>query len=198
MCISEDKWLQNSISTNSEQFPITIMKVGLRLPQTGQRHATIENILSLAGKSDSAGIDSLWVLERLIWPLNPLTPYPGSKDGMMPEDWQYIFDPLTTLAFIAANTKKTLLGTSVIDMLFHNPILLAKQFTTLDIFSEGRAIAGLGIGWSEDEYQISNIPFRDRGKRADEVITILKRTWTNDVVEFKGQFYNIPKCIIGP
>jgi alkanesulfonate monooxygenase SsuD/methylene tetrahydromethanopterin reductase-like flavin-dependent oxidoreductase (luciferase family) len=83
-------------------------------------------------------------------------------------------------------------------MLFHNPVILARRFATLDVVSEGRAIAGLGIGWSKDEYQVSDIPFRNRGKRADEYIQILKRIWTEDIVEFKGQFYNIPASKIGP
>jgi hypothetical protein len=90
------------------------------------------------------------------------------------------------------------LGTSVEDMFFYTPIMLAKRYATLDVLSEGRAIAGLGIGWSKDEYQVSNIPFKDRGKRADEFIQILKRIWTDDVVEFKGKFYNIPASKIGP
>jgi alkanesulfonate monooxygenase SsuD/methylene tetrahydromethanopterin reductase-like flavin-dependent oxidoreductase (luciferase family) len=83
-------------------------------------------------------------------------------------------------------------------MLFHNPVVLARRFATLDVLSEGRTICGLGIGWSKDEYQVSNIPFKERGKRADEFIQALKRIWTDDVVEFKGKFYNIPASKIGP
>jgi probable F420-dependent oxidoreductase len=103
-----------------------------------------------------------------------------------------------TLTYVAANTENIALGTSVIDMLFQNPVILARRFTTLDVLSKGRAIAGLGIGWSKDEYQTSTIPFKDRGKRADEYIQILKKIWTEEVVEFKGQFYNIPASKIGP
>jgi alkanesulfonate monooxygenase SsuD/methylene tetrahydromethanopterin reductase-like flavin-dependent oxidoreductase (luciferase family) len=83
-------------------------------------------------------------------------------------------------------------------MLFHNPVILARRFATLDVLSEGRAIAGLGIGWSKDEYQVSNIPFSNKGKRADEFIQALKKIWTDDVVEFKGEYYNIPASKIGP
>jgi alkanesulfonate monooxygenase SsuD/methylene tetrahydromethanopterin reductase-like flavin-dependent oxidoreductase (luciferase family) len=54
-------------------------------------------------------------------------------------------------------------------MLFHNPVVLARRFATLDVLSEGRTICGLGIVWSKDEYQLSNIPFKDRGKMADEL-----------------------------
>jgi len=174
------------------------MKIGLRLPQTGKNHATRENIIHLAQEAEDAGFDSLWVLERLIWPLNPQNPYPETKDGKFPEDWQYIFDPLETLTFVAAITDKIALGTSIIDMLFHNPVILARRFATLDVLSKGKSIAGFGIGWSKDEYQVSNIPFKDRGKRADEYVQIVKKIWTDDVVEFKGEYYNIPASKIGP
>lgn len=174
------------------------MKIGLRLPQTDELRATKQNIIRFATEAENADIDSLWVLERLIWPIKPKTHYPGSADGKFPADWQYIFEPLETLTYVAANTNKIALGTSVIDMLFHNPVILARRFATLDVLSEGRAIAGFGIGWSKDEYQVSNVPFRDRGKRADEYIQILKKIWTDEVVEFKGQYYNIPASKIGP
>ncbi len=174
------------------------MQIGLRLPQTGRNQAAKGSIVYLAKEAENAGFNSLWVLERLLWPINPLNPYPGSTDGKFPEDWQYIFDPLETLTFVAANTKKIALGTSVIDMLFHNPVVLARRFATLDVLSEGRAIAGWGIGWSKDEYAISNITFKDRGKRADEYLQILKKIWTDDIVEYRGQFYDIPASKIGP
>jgi probable F420-dependent oxidoreductase len=109
-----------------------------------------------------------------------------------------MFDPLETLTYVTAHTNKIALGTSVIDTLFHNPVVLARRFATLDVLSEGRAICGLGIGWSKDEYQASNIPFKDKGKRADEFVQVLKRIWTDDVVEFKGKFYNISASKIGP
>ena len=67
----------------------------------------------------------------------------------------------------------------------------------LDNLSQGRIICGLGLGWSKDEYQASNIPFMNRGERADELIQVLKKIWTDDIVEFKGKYYDIqhPKSI---
>ena len=173
------------------------MKVGIVSPQLG-RQATRENVLQAAKIAEDEGIDSLWVGERLLWPLNPQTPSPGSADGSLSVELQIVLDPLETLTYIAANTKKIVLGTSVIDMLLHNPVVLAKRFSTLDVLSEGRIVAGLGIGWSRDEYQVSNVPFNDRGKRADEFIQVLKKIWIDDVVEFKGDYYNIPASIIEP
>ena len=72
-------------------------------------------------------------------------------------------------------------------MMFHNPVILARRFATLDIFSEGKAVCGLGIGWSKDEYLASNIPFEHKGERADESVQLLKKIWTDDMVEFKGK-----------
>jgi probable F420-dependent oxidoreductase len=173
------------------------LKIGITLPQFGTQ-ATKENVVWLAKTAEEEHFDSLWVGERLLWPLNPQSPYPATPDGSIPIEQQIMLDPLETLTYVAANTTKIALGTCVIDMLFHNPVILARRFATLDVLSQGRAICGLGIGWSKDEYQVSNIPFKDRGKRADEFIQTLKRIWTDDVVEFKGKFYNIPASKIGP
>jgi len=173
------------------------LKIGITLPQAGQQ-ATRENVIHMAQNSESEGFDSLWVFERLLWPIHPQTPYPATPDGSLPTQYQIILDPLETLTYVAANTNKIALGTSVIDILFHNPVILARRFATLDVLSEGRSICGVGIGWSSDEYQASNISFKDRGKRADEFVQVLKRIWVDDVVEFKGKFYNIPASKIGP
>ena len=173
------------------------MKIGLVLPQAGQQ-ATRENVIQMAKNAESEGFDSLWVFERLLWPINPKTPYVATPDGSLPIEYQIMLDPLETLTYVAANTNKIALGTSVIDMLFHNPVILARRLATLDILSEGRSIAGFGIGWSKDEYQASNIPFQNRGKRADEFVQVLKRIWADDVVEFKGKYYSIPASKIGP
>src|ERR671930_187705 len=173
------------------------MKVGITLPQVGEQ-ATRENVTEVAKAAERERIDSLWVLDRLLCPLKPQTIYRGTQDGTLPLSAQNVFDPIELLTFAAANTDKIALGTCVIDMLFHNPVILARRFATLDVLSQGRVICGLGIGWSKDEYQACNIPFKHRGKRAIELVEVLKRIWTEDVVEFKGEFYNIPASKIGP
>ena len=173
------------------------MKVGITLPQAGEQ-STKANIIRTAKTAEDEGFDSLWVFERLLWPISPQTPYVATPDGSLPVEYQRVFDPLETLTFVAAKTNKITLGTSVIDILFHNPVVLARRFATLDVLSGGRTIAGLGIGWSKDEYQVSNIPFENKGKRADEFIQALKKIWTEDIVEFKGNYYNVPASKIGP
>jgi len=173
------------------------LKVGISLPQCGQQ-ATKENMLHMAQTAESKGFDSVWTFERLLWPINPQTPYPATSDGSLPQEYQIMFDPLETLSFLAARTNKISLGTSVLDMLFHNPVILARRLASLDVFSEGRVISGFGLGWSKDEFQASNIPFNNKGRRADEYVKMLKTIWVDEDVEFKGQYYKIPKSKIGP
>jgi probable F420-dependent oxidoreductase len=173
------------------------MKVGILLPHTGE-NATRENVLYIAKQAEEEGLDSIWAIERLLWPVKPQTPYGGIPNAPIPVEYQNVLDPLDTLTYLAANTDRISLGTSIIDMLLHNPVVLARRFATLDVLSGGRVIAGFGLGWSKDEFDVSGIPFRHRGARADEYLQVLKRIWTDDVVEFRGQFYNIPASKIGP
>src|SRR5688572_3826586 len=105
------------------------MKVGLVLPQFGE-HATAENIIYIATEAEKEGIDSVWVLDRLLWPIKPQTPYVASPDGSLPVEYQNVLDPLTTLTYVAAVTEQISLGTSVIDIFFQNPIVLSKRITT--------------------------------------------------------------------
>src|SRR5918912_2317085 len=173
------------------------MKAGILLPQTGES-ATRENVLYIAKEAEKEGLDSLWVFERLLWPIKPKTPYVATPDGSLPVQYQNVLDPLETLTYLAGHTNQISLGTCLIDMLFHNPVILARRFATLDVLSHGRAIAGLGIGWSKDEYEVSGVPYKYRGQRANEFLQLLKRIWTDEVVKFKGQFYSIPASKIGP
>lgn len=113
-------------------------------------------------------------------------------DGSLPVQYQNVLEPI---AYVAANTERISLGTTVLDMLFHNPVILAKQLATLDLFSGGRVIVGLGLGWSQDEYEASGISYKQKGARADEYLQVSKRIWTDVIVEFKGEFYNIPSLI---
>ena len=173
------------------------MKVGITLPNLGPQ-ATRENVLKLATQAEKEGFDSLWTITRILWPLKPQSAYRATPDGSLPIEYQNVLDPLDVLVYVAANTNKIALGTSVADLFFYTPIMLAKRFATLDVLSQGRVLSGLGLGWSKDEYQASNIPFMNRGERADEFIRVMKKIWTDDIVEFKGKYYDIPASKIDP
>jgi probable F420-dependent oxidoreductase len=175
------------------------MKVGITLPNLGTRtRATRDNILQIAIQAEKEGFDSVWTITRILWPLKPQSPYPASPDGLLPVEYQTAFDPLDVLAYVAGNTSKISLGTSIVNMFYYTPIMLAKSYATLDVLSQGRVIAGLGLGWSKDEYQASNIPFVKRGERADEFLQVMKKIWTDDIVEFKGKYYSVPASKVEP
>ncbi len=173
------------------------MKLGIALPQLGE-WATPENIIKVAQGAEELGYNSLWMLERLLWPINPKSPYPITPDGSLPDQYQYVLDPIVTLAYAAASTKSIRIGTSVLIMPYHMPVMLAKQLATLDVLSGGRFDCGLGLGWSEDEYEVSNTPFKNRGDRGDEFLKCLKVLWTEQEPEFHGKFYHVPKSKVNP
>jgi len=105
-------------------------------------------------------------------------------------------DPVETLTFVAARTDRIALGTSVLNLPWYNPVLLARRLATLDVLSGGRLRIGLGIGWSPDEYEATGAPWNTRGKRADECVNALKSIWTTDPVEIEATGFRVAKSII--
>jgi len=172
------------------------MRLGFALPQVGSAVGP-ESLVTVAKRAEDLGFDSLWVLDRILWPVNPQLPYPIG-DGSLPVKYKSVLDPLDTLTFAAAHTRRIAVGTSVLNLPWYNPVLLARRLTTLDILSAGRLRVGFGIGWSPDEYEAAGATWEERGKRADESIKALKQIWTTDPVEFQGKYYRIPKSFIGP
>ncbi len=172
------------------------MRFGFALPQVGSAVGP-ETLVTVAKRAEDLGFDSLWVLDRILWPVSPRAPYPIG-DGSLPVKYKSVLDPLETLTFAAAHTRRIALGTSVLNLPWYNPVLLARRLTTLDVLSAGRLRIGFGIGWSPDEYEAADVPWQERGKRADELIQALKKIWTTDPVEFQGKYYRIPKSVIGP
>lgn len=173
------------------------MRIGYALPNIGPI-GTPEAIRATAKKAEALGYDSLWVIERLLWPLQPRTPYPATPDGSLPEEYKLALDPLEALSFAAAVTQKVGLGTSILDIPYYNPVLLARGVATLDVLSGGRTRLGLGLGWSKDEFDAVGARLEERGAYADEFLQVLKLIWTSDPVEFRGKFFQIPKSFIGP
>jgi probable F420-dependent oxidoreductase len=173
------------------------MKIGMSLPQLGAQ-ASAENLIAVARRAEELGYDSLWTLERLLWPINPQEPYPASPDGSLPETYKNVFDPIETLTFVAAHTSRVQLGTSVLVLGYHTPIQLARRLATLDALSAGRVLVGVGVGWSRDEFEAAGTPFAKRGARADEFLEALIALWTEDPVAFDGSYYRVPKSYVGP
>jgi probable F420-dependent oxidoreductase len=173
------------------------MKLGVALPMAGD-WATPDNQVRVAQAAEALGYHSLWTFQRLLYPLKPKNDYPPLPGQPWPKPFERVLDPIVSLAYVAGATRRVRLGTSVLLMPYYQPIVLAKQLATLDLVSGGRLDVGLGIGWSEDEYDAVGVPFRQRGKRGDEFLRCLKAIWTEPEVEFRGEFYQVPRAKVEP
>ena len=171
------------------------MKIGFSLPNIGPI-GTAEAVTKVAQRAEALGYNSLWTIERLLWPLKLQTPYPATPDGHLPEIYKQVLDPLDALTYVAAQTKKIRLGTSVLDIPYHNPVVLARRLTTIDVLSNGRLTVGLGLGWSKDEMDATGANMKTRGAMADEFLPLLKAIWTTNPVEFQGKFFNVPNSYV--
>jgi len=173
------------------------VKLGWALNVAGA-WATPENQVLVAQRAEALGYSGLWVLQRLLYATRPKGDYPPMPGQPWPKMFESVADPIVSLAFVAGQTTRIRLGTSVLIMPYYSPILLAKQLATLDQVSGGRLDVGLGLGWSEDEFDASGVPFKQRGKRGDEFLRCLKAIWTQDEVEFHGDFYHVPRAKVLP
>jgi probable F420-dependent oxidoreductase len=172
------------------------MDIGIALPHVGPQ-ASPQAIVRVAQEAERLGYGAVWVLERLLRPTFPI-PQPRGGSGLMSDVYATAYEPIETLTYVAAKTERIRLGTSVVDALFHVPVVLAKRFATLDQFSGGRVIAGLGQGANAPEFETAKVPMRRRGAGFEEFIGALRAAWGPDPVKFAGRFYTIPESQINP
>jgi probable F420-dependent oxidoreductase len=151
------------------------MRLGIHLPHIG-RKAGPDAIRRAAVQAEELGFADVWVSEHVILP--KAAPYPPSPS---------FYEPILTLAWAAAATKRVRLGTSVLVLPMHHPVPIAKQVATLQCLSGGRVIFGIGVGWLEAEFAAMGVPFRERGRRMDESIALLRALWRDDPVTFETQ-----------
>ncbi|MGE5303817.1 MAG: LLM class F420-dependent oxidoreductase [Alphaproteobacteria bacterium] len=173
------------------------MRLGIALPHFGP-YATPQAIVAVARKAEALGFASLWVLDRLLWPIEPVSKYPGNSRGEMPSPMQNTYDPFVVLSFAAAHTQKLSLGTSVLVAAYRSPAVTAKMAATLDLLSNGRVILGLGVGWSADEFAAVGRSLEERNQQADEFIEVLRELWKTGESFFEGKFYRIPRSLFLP
>ena len=152
------------------------MQLGIHLPHIG-RKAGPDAIRRAAVQAEDLGFADVWVSEHVILPKD--APYPPSPA---------FYEPILTLTWAAAATKRVRLGTSVIVLPMHHPVPVAKQVGTLQSLSEGRVIFGIGVGWLEAEFAALGVPFRERGRRTDEGIVLMRALWRDDPVSFPSKY----------
>lgn len=174
------------------------IRLGLGLPQMRQ-YDIGRDVPDVARAAEETGYESLWVLERVLFP-EPATQGLYGVPGLpWPDVYRSVADPLVTLTLAAASTGRARLGTSVLVAPLHGAFQLARYFATLDAASGGRVVAGLGTGWSHDEYAAAGVaPFERRGKVLDELLDVFAAVWGPDPVSYEGEFTTIAPSVVGP
>ena len=150
------------------------------------------DIAKLAQRAEEYGFESLWVPEHSILPVNTESPWPGSPDGKIPKVYADIVDPFIALSRASAVTTKLKLGTGICLVPERNPLLLAKEVATLDMYSQGRFLFGIGAGWLREETEIMGGDFAHRWSQTREAILAMKELWTTVGSEYHGKYYDFP------
>ena len=150
------------------------------------------DIALLAKRAEDMGFESLWVPEHPIIPVSTSSPWPGSPDGIIPKVYADIVDPFVALGRASAVTSTLKLGTGICLVPERNPLLLAKEVATLDMYSGGRFLFGIGAGWLKEETEIMGGDFPRRWTQTREAVLAMKSLWTEVESEYHGAYYDFP------
>ena len=163
------------------------MKFGITIPNNWGVEDP-QQVLDMGPRAEELGFDSLWVMDHL---------FNVAHVRSRIYDKPY-YHPMSVLSYLAATTKRAMLGTSVLVLPYHNPVELAKYAATLDQISGGRLTLGVGAGATTEEFELLGIPLRSRGTLTDESIAIMKELWTSARPSFKSSRWNIEETIFTP
>lgn len=147
------------------------MKLGICLPHYG-RPIEVGRMLEVAARAEEMALDSVWVTDHVIVPRDMALIY---RDHML--------DPLAVLPWLAGVTSRVTLGTSVVVLPYRSPVPLAKLLASVDVLSGGRLLFGAAVGWVEGEFDALGVPFKERGSRTDEALTLIRALWTEEYPE---------------
>lgn len=150
------------------------------------------DVAAVARRAEELGLESLWVPEHVMLPVSSSTKWPGSAEGVIPKVYADIADPFVALARASGVTERLMLGTAICLVPERNPLLLAKEVASLDMFSGGRFLFGVGAGWLREELELLGGDFDRRWGQTKEAVLAMKELWTRTKSEFHGEFYDFP------
>ena len=156
------------------------------------------DVAEIAAKAEALGFESIWLPEHPVMPVNPASKYPGSPDGSIPASMSDMGDPYIGLARASAVTNTIKLGTGITLIPERNPLVLAGAIASLDRFSGGRFLLGIGTGWLREETEIMGGDFDHRWTQARESIEVMRALWTQDTAEYHGRYYDFPPVQCNP
>ena len=158
------------------------MKIAVDFPSIAFREGP-ERVLDLARAIEDVGYDEIAAFDHVVMG------YPGEGRRTIYPASMPILEALMLLANVAAVTDRVTLATEVLVLPQRQPVLVAKQLSTLDTLSGGRVRLGIGVGWQDSEYDALEEDFANRGKRMDEAIDLLRAYWAGGTIEFLGEHY---------
>ena len=145
----------------------------------------------MAKKAEELGFESIWYAEHPAVPVESNSPFPATG-GEVPWTYSHFTDPYIALARASGATSTIKLGTGITLVPERNPLLLAKEIASLDRFSGGRFLFGIGTGWLREETEIFGGDFEHRWTQTREAIEVMKELWTKDEAEYHGKYFNFP------
>jgi probable F420-dependent oxidoreductase len=175
------------------------VKFGITAPYRMGPLETGEYAADFARLVEAAGFESVWAVEHVVMSVEYQSVYPYDPSGRSPFDVDTVQpDPLVWLTYVAAATTQLRLGTAVLILPQHNPVILAKTLASLDRLSGGRMMLGTGVGWVKEEANAVGTSFHDRGRRASEYIRAMRALWNEPVASFAGEFVNFSGVVSEP
>ena len=170
------------------------MRIGISMSAT----ASMGDFGVIASKIEDLGFDSVWLPEHPVMPVNHKAVYGGTPDGSIPKQMYLGVNPLIALTRASSVTTNLGIGTAVNLITEHNPLDLAKLIATLDFYSGGRFLFGIGTGWFKEEAEIMGADFDHRWTQAREYVLAMKEIWTKEEAEFHGRYVDFPPVICNP
>ena len=174
------------------------MKFGLRYCNTG-RYVDGRLAVELVQAAEEAGFESAWTVEHTVVPEGYESAYPYSADGKMAggaHDFP-LPDPLVWMAYVGGQTSRIKLGTGILILPQHSPVITAKQVATLDRMTGGRVLLGIGVGWLREEFEVIGAPFDDRAARTDEYVAAMRALWDSNALPSPESSYSSTVPIAG-
>jgi probable F420-dependent oxidoreductase len=162
------------------------VKFGLRLPSfaLGERTASLAEMGAYLRRAEDLGFETAMLIDHLL---------------VAPPAYRVTWlEPVALLSALAGVTRTIRLGTMVLVLPFRDPVAFAKEWATLDVLSGGRSVLGVGVGWNEEEFEALRIPYRERGRRMNEMLEAITALWTGDRVTYEGRFYRFHDLTLEP
>ena len=161
--------------------------------------SSVADLKQIALAADKCGWEAMSFSDHVVNPEKLNTPYPYTEDGK--RRWQPFTDwpdPWVMIGALASITTRLKFTNNIFVLPMRNPFLVAKAISTAAIISDNRVIPAIGVGWSKDEFELLQQDFHTRGKRADEMIEIMRLLWTGKYVEYQGEHYQFPALEMNP